>query len=225
MIEVLRDWGDVGHATRALRRARLPGHGLPEKNWDLHCLQRMVETLPREAHVVDLGCGGLHALRFLAALGFTNLTGLDLTITPYERAVQARRFLKARRVPFRLRRSCMTKTGLPDATADAVVALSAIEHGVNPDAFFAEAARIMKPGARLFVTTDYWPDGAAAAPDLFGLPWTVFDRPAIGALLDAAGRHGLRLMRDGPVPDVGDRVVAWEGREYTFIKIVFERVP
>jgi SAM-dependent methyltransferase len=223
MIEVLRDWEAVGRATMALRRMALPQHGLPEKNWDLERLHRVVDDLPREAHIVDLGCGGLHGLRFLSALGFRNLTGIDLTVTPYERAVQMRRLLRSGAMPFRLYRRSLTATGLPDASADAALALSVIEHGVDPDEFFSEAARILRPGAPLFVSTDYWPEPVTAGPDLFGLQWTILDRAAVDALVAAAARHRMHLLRDEAVPDAGDRVVVWEGREYTFISLVFRK--
>jgi SAM-dependent methyltransferase len=223
MIEVLRDWSDVGRATQTLRRRALPEHGLPEKNWDLAQIARLLDGLGRDAHVVDLGCGGLHGLRFLAALGFARLTGIDLAITPYERAVQLRRLMRTGRLPFRLRRCSLTATGLPAGAADAAVALSVLEHGVDPEAFCAEASRILRPGAPLFVSADYWPEPVAPGPALFGLPWTILDRAAVASLIATAARHGLGLEREAAVPEARDRVVVWQGREYTFISIIFRK--
>ncbi|MFN3644295.1 MAG: class I SAM-dependent methyltransferase [Gemmobacter sp.] len=224
MIEVLRDWRDVGSATKRIRRQNLPGHGLPEKNWDLCQLHRLVEPLARNAPIVDLGCGGLHGLRFLVALGFTRLTGIDLSITLRDRAVQARRLLRNGRLPFRLRRGDILRTPFADGSAEVLVALSVVEHGVDPDRFFAEAVRLLRPGGALFVSTDYWPETVETGPDLFGMPWTILDRAGLDAFVQAGLRAGLRLEREDRLPEVGDRVVVWGGREYTFVSIVF-RAP
>jgi SAM-dependent methyltransferase len=221
MIEVLRDWSDIGRATGDLRRQGLPGHGLPEKNWDLAMLRRAVDPLPRDAPIVDLGCGGLHGLRFMSALGFTDLIGIDLTVTPYERAVQMRGMMRLGRLPYRLRQRSLYATGLPAASAAALVALSVIEHGVDPDRFFAECARLLRPGGLLFVSTDYWPEPVPDGPALFGLPWTILDRPAVDTLITAARSCSLGLVRDDAVPDAAERTVVWAGREYTFIAMLF----
>jgi SAM-dependent methyltransferase len=223
MIEVLQNWEEIGEATKELRRKKLPNHGLPEKNWDLTRLAAQIDPLPRDSLIIDLGCGGLHGLRFLSALGFTRLIGVDVSITLLDRAVQARRALRGRRVPFRLRRCSLLKTPFADGCADVVVALSVVEHGVDIPAFLAEASRLLRPGGALFVSTDYWPELVAKGPDLFGMPWTVLDRKQLNYLIDESARHRFRLEQSGPVPDVADRPVVWEGLEYTFVSVVFRK--
>lgn len=224
MISVLSDWHEVGRATRALRRRRLPEHGLPEKNWDLAQLMAAVDPLPRDARIIDLGCGGLWGLRFLHAMGFSDLHGIDLTIGWRDRARQAARLVRDRRLPFRLRRGDLHATPWPAGCADAVVALSVIEHGVDPARFFAEARRLLKPGGILFVSTDYWPEPLDDGPRLFGLDWRVFDRDGATALVAAARAAGLEPAGSDALPLVREPVVHWEGKDYTFVAKVF-RAP
>lgn len=95
--------------------------------------------------VVDLGCGGgLLAAR--AAAAGARVVGVDRAVTALLeacRCVPAGRFLAAdiRRVP------------LADATADVVLLADVLEHVDRPADVVAEAARLLRPGGRLFVNT------------------------------------------------------------------------
>jgi len=50
----------------------------------------------------------------------------------------------------------LTKTSFPERSFAAIASLSVVEHGVDLDAYLAEAARILRPGGLLFTSTDYW---------------------------------------------------------------------
>src|SRR2546428_2147758 len=167
MVKVLRDWMDIGEANRAMSRARLPGHVTSEKTWDLYRLYDLVRTTPRESHVIDLGCAGLYALKMLRAMGFSRLVGIDLSISWRDRASQVWSMWKKRTLtpPFRLRRADITLTRCRDAEFDIAVSISTIEHGVDLALFLKEAARILRAGGVLFVTTDYWSEGLETDKD------------------------------------------------------------
>jgi len=229
MVKVLRDWREIGEANLAMSRARLPGHVACEKTWDLYRLYELVRTAPRESRVVDLGCAGLFALKMLHAVGFSRLVGIDLSISWHDRASQLWRMWKGRtlRPPFRLRRADITRTGYPDGAFDIAVSISTVEHGVDLALFVREAARILRPGGLLFVTTDYWSEGVNADSDFrpYGLPWHVFDQKQIADMIALADQYGLKLLEPrAREMECGDRCVAWGGCEYTFICLVFRKL-
>ena len=80
MIRVLSNWQEVGEAILDLQREGLPLHESPQKNFDHLVLRKTLATLDKGAAIVDLGCGGAHTLRFLHALRFRNISGIDLAI-------------------------------------------------------------------------------------------------------------------------------------------------
>ena len=223
MISVLRDWLEVGEAITLLSRSALPLHPTPQKNWDHALLTSIVAGLPTSARIIDLGCGDGYTLMLLQALGFTDITGIDLILNKRLRIRQAREMWRRStlKIPFKLYRADLTDTRLPHGSFDAAVSISTIEHGVDLPAFAAEASRLLKPGGVLFMTTDYWEDsievGESSTP--FGLPWRVFDRAALEQLLLIASAVGLKLIGDGRIPGCTKRTVVWNSVEYTFVAI------
>jgi len=227
VIKVLSSWVEIGEAYKFLAAAGLPRHSSPEKNWDLFLLHGLLRDTPSDRPLVDLGCGDLSTLKLLHALGFRELHGVDLSIPLRAYASLAVRMLRGRtlRRPFHLHHGNMTRTRFPAASFDLAACISVIEHGVDVAAFLREASRILKPGGRLLVTTDYWEDGVepptAVLP--FGLPWRPFSRAGIIQLLEMAAAAGLTLADHAAIPACGDRCVVWNGRAYTFIALVLRR--
>jgi SAM-dependent methyltransferase len=224
LIATLKSWVEIGQATKSLARAGLPSHRTAEKNWDLHLLGSLVAPLDFSSRIVDLGCGDCFALKYLAATGFEDLLGIDLSITWRARAASLKRKLTGKRT-FSLRRGDITRTGLAPQSVDLAISISTIEHGVPLAEFLSEASRILRPGGNLFVTTDYWPAklNVPAGNVAFGLPWRPFDRDAVLAFVRSAGEYGLSLVGSGVDLDVSDPCVIWNGCEYTFIAIVLTK--
>lgn len=218
MISVLHNWTEIGEANIALCRHGLPRHGTPEKNWDLNLLRKTIGPVDRNAAVVDLGCGDGSTLKYLAALGFTNLLGLDLEISLRTRAASLARRIKGR-TSFRLRKRDIVNTRLKDQSVDFAVCISVIEHGVSLPAFFKEVARILRRGGSLFLTTDYWPSPieVAGGPVAFGLPWRIFTAEEVREALRLAGTFGLVPVVPAKDLEAQERCVVWGGREYTFL--------
>lgn len=226
MIRVLRNWQELGEAVVALQREGLPLHETPQKNFDHYMLGHALAHLEKDAAIVDLGCGRGFTLNFLHALRFSNLRGIDWALDPHARATQIRIMLRNRtfRPPYHLARGDLTHTPLPSASQDVTISISTIEHGVDVEQFLAEAARILRPGGLLFVTTDYWENkidtqGASA----FGSPWQIFSRQEIVALVKAAEQFDLRVVENGGVPACEDKPVFWQGRCYTFVAMLFKK--
>ena len=228
MIKVLQDWLEIGEASKFLIRKGLPGYPGGEKNWDLYNLYRIVELMPRTIKIVDLGCRGLMALKFLYAMGFRNLYGIDLTITQRERLNQAIRMLRERslRVPFHLCRGNLTKTKFPNHTFDLAVCTSTIEHGVKLEEFLSESKRILKPEGILFVSTDYWVEEIKAREEtgLFGLPHKVFSERDIKHFIELAQPFGFSLYKNSVIPTCSDRCILLNKQEFTFLCMVFKKV-
>ncbi len=118
-------------------------------------------------------------LPWLRLYGLRDLLGINLE---FER--------EFRRDGVRFRHGDVTVTGLPDASLDALTCLSVIEHGVALRPFFAKAARVLRPGGVLRVSTDY----ARQPPDTsvlraYGVSVRVFGPADLRVMLDPAHRE------------------------------------
>ena len=104
-------------------------------------------------HVVDLGCGVGGSLTYLAARAAIRGTGI--TISPVQARVAADRI---RALGLADRVVCLEGdyTQLPAAVppADLAFAIESFVHGPSPEAFFAECARLVRPGGLLVICDD-----------------------------------------------------------------------
>lgn len=224
----MQDWLELGEANICLSKLGLPRHSTAEKGWDLFNLYNLVGSYPRDRYIFDLGCGELHALKLLYALGFSNLYGVDLSITLQHRLSQLSRMWrnKTLKVPFHLKKMDLTRTSFPEGMFDLAVCLSTIEHGVDMNKFFVEVGRILKFGGLLLITTDYWEEKIQMSNDFrtYGLPWMVFDRKDILKIITTAEENGFSLLDEGKCDlDCKDKCVVWGGCEYTFLCAIFKK--
>lgn len=127
--------------------------------------------LPRDARILDVGCGAGQLLDRLAKLGYTDLLGID---------------------PF-ISKDTHSKGGVPilrrhiadiDGAYDLVMFNHSLEHMSAPrDALF-EARRLLATGGRCVVRA---PTVCSAAWEEYGVDWVQFDAP----------RHAFLPSRDG----------------------------
>jgi SAM-dependent methyltransferase len=206
--------GDIGQIVRfAASTLRPPPRYDRRKDWDVELSREVIEgNVGTESLILDVGCFNSAILWTLLRRGFTRLCGLDLN--PLLRFAPHNRMLwyvagDLYAAPFLSRRF------------EVVTALSMMEHGFEPAQFLPALRRLLKPGGLLIVSTDYWPDKIETTGiRVFGQPWTIFSRPELEHLLEDAKAHGFYL--EGPADwTVGDRVIHWQGRHYTFVHIVW----
>jgi len=214
----LRRTSEVEDAVERLGRLGLDPHpDVREKSWDMClALESIIRDVPRTSRILDVGARWSPILERLELLGYQNIWACDLERSWRE---DLRRVLRRSAVHFR--RADLTDTGLPAASFDVVTSLSVIEHGVEPGAYIAEMARLLRPGGFLITSTDMWcepvpTDGIFPYGPRFG-QMRVFTPEDIRQMIDRAESHGLHL--DGQLDlRCEDRVVTWArvGRSYTF---------
>ena len=204
------------HALALGRQHRLPLHRGPEKNWDhLAAAFAILEATTPTARVLDAGAEFYsNVLPTLFLAGYRELYGLNLSFTD-----------TVRHGPIRYEPGDLTATRFPDGFFDAVTCLSVIEHGVPLEPYLREMHRILKPGALLLTSTDYFPTPVdTAGKSAHGAPVKIFTRPEIEALLELAQQTGFELT--SPVSlDCTERPVHWPQVDlrYTFAFFVLRR--
>jgi SAM-dependent methyltransferase len=148
--------------------------------------------------------------------GYTGIIGCDV-----DKSVLKMPF--ARTIQYRVGEPATL--GLPDDSLNAVTAVSTIEHGVDVPSFLSTAAKLLTRNGLLCVSTDYWPTKVdTTGIQWFGMPWTVFSEMEIRRMIQDAGDAGLSLEGwNGQLPVPVEKPVAWNGRRYTFIALVFKK--
>ena len=157
--------------------------------------EQLRATLPAvaEPSIVDLGCGVGGSLCYLAKR--LPIRGAGVTLSPVQARLAAER-IRAAGLDDRIR--CLegdyADPGLDLPAADLVYAIESFVHGPDPAGFFAQCARVVRPGGLLFICDDVrrtGGDGAARrAIDRFRRGWrinTLLDRGALHTLAAEAG--------------------------------------
>lgn len=146
----------------------------------------------------DLGCGTGGTLLYLAPRLERAFAAVGVTLSPVQ-AQQARRNL----APYP---RCATLVGdfqrlpLPDAALDLAFSIEAFIHAPNPNRYLSEAARVTRPGGRLFLCDDFLTEARPVRADeqtLLGeyrTGWLASALLPAGDVIERAGAFGLRLI-------------------------------
>lgn len=196
---------------RLLRRARIPigiAIGDELKSWDvLSTLEFLDERLGMDAPILDIGSYASEIIVSLHKAGYTGLTGVDLDPgvrnMPFQDSI---RYVVAD----------FMHTPFNDASFEAVISISVIEHGYDADALLREIARLLKPGGYFVASFDYWPDKIDTnGHRMFGLDWMIFSDQDVADLIGRARRHGFT-----PVGELARKVssapIHFAAKNYTF---------
>jgi hypothetical protein len=212
----LQDQAQVGVAVAEVARCGLPPHNDRPKNWDLLvALGTILEHAGPSDPVLEMGAPRYsRLLPWLALYEYRELEGIDLVFDA-----------EVRDGPIRYRPMDLTATTFPDRSFAAIACLSVVEHGVDMERYFAEAARLLRPGGVLVTSTDFWCEPVdVAGLEAYGGPVRIFGPEDIAGWLETAAGHGLHPVRPLEL-GCAERVVSWErlGLQYTFANVVLRR--
>jgi SAM-dependent methyltransferase len=117
-------------------------------------LVRSLPSSPGAPHIVDLGCGVGASLCYLAGLLPVRVTGI--TVSPRQAHLAARRIAEAG-LTGRARCIQADYTDLPSdlADADLAFAIESFVHAPDPERFFEQCARMIRPGGVLVICDDF----------------------------------------------------------------------
>ncbi|MGQ9425474.1 class I SAM-dependent methyltransferase [Gilvimarinus sp. F26214L] len=194
----------------------------PGKRWEYPWALSRAQLEPG-CRVLDAGCGASIFPVYLAKNGYS-VTALDLH--PPEGLNEAHQ------VPVDYCRGELTELPFPDGSFDRVFCISVIEHlgHEGAPAALAELRRVLRPGGRLLITTDYYDDAEAEIfyekdGERFPVDWGFYDARLLEHyLLDVPG---LRL--DGALDlsvdwdETRPRMREFHGYPYTSVGLAFVR--
>jgi SAM-dependent methyltransferase len=187
------------------------------KSWDvLRALEYIEENVPKEGAILDIGAYASELICALHRLGYSSIVGVDLnpklSEMPFAEAIQ-------------YKVGDFMETPFPDATFDAVTAISVIEHGFRGEALLSELARVLKPNGVFLASVDYWPekiDTGSLRP--FEMDWCIFSAEELQTFIDVAEEYGLHSV--GKMNFSATKpVITWRGLSYTFAMIVLQKRP
>jgi SAM-dependent methyltransferase len=203
---------------RWLRRLGL-APGLPvgefNKSWDvMRTLALIEERLPKDAAILDLGAFCSEVPVALAMMGYTQVHGIDLN-------PDIARMPFADRVKYAV--GNFMNTSYPDASFDAITAISVIEHGYDPQALLSEVGRLLRPGGVFLASFDYWPEKIDTGnTTFFDLSWLIFSQQDYREMLEVAASHGMRPLGEEH-PQASARAVQCAGFDYTFAWMALQK--
>jgi SAM-dependent methyltransferase len=114
-------------------------------------LARLIEralTLPKDARILEVGCGTGHNLPMLQRFGRVDATEID----GFARVIASKRLGHAVRDA-----ALPALNGVPDRTYDLIAILDVLEHVEEDRAALASMARKLRPGGRILVTVPAHP--------------------------------------------------------------------
>jgi len=148
--------------------------------------KQMIETyvdpinLPKDAHILDLGCGPGYFLDGMKERGYTNVTGVTLSPEDKEVCEGNGHRIKSYDLSF-----LPQKDGYYDESVDFIFLRHALEHSPYPMFSLMEYNRILKQGAKIYIEV---PAPDCDRPHEFNLNhYSIFGATQLGALIVRAG--------------------------------------
>jgi SAM-dependent methyltransferase len=153
-----------------------------------------LESLPKPASIIELGCGHGRILNYLQQKGFTNVKGID--ISAEQIAIARRNELNAEQADIF---DFLESVTLPTAC---VIAIDLVEHFTKEELFrmFELLHEKIKPGGILLVQTV---NGEGLFPQqiIYGdlTHQTILSPGSMGQLLAAVGFHDMKFYETAPL--------------------------
>jgi SAM-dependent methyltransferase len=178
------------------------------KSWDvLETLNFIEQHVQKNEPILDIGCYASEVIVALHKLGYSDLTGTDLNPDivkmPHQNAIHYE--------------TCdFMHTKFKNASFRAITSISVIEHGFDGQSLLKEMARLLKVDGYFIASFDYWPEKIdTTGIRLFGMDWKIFSKDEINNFIDEAAAYGLFPV-DEMFYEGKDRVICYEGKQYTF---------
>jgi SAM-dependent methyltransferase len=143
--------GAIHRAVRGPNRRAAPFHYVDDQ---IANLTRDILTTSAVPHLLDLGCGVGASLCYLAER--LPIRGTGVTLSPVQAHLATERIEKAGlsyRVSCIEADYCAIPARVPPA--DLAYAIESFVHGPSPERFFAECARLVRPGGLLVICDDF----------------------------------------------------------------------
>ena len=140
-----------------LYTAHMVEQELPDYHREL--TEKMVENyidplnLPKDAIILDMGCGSGYFLDSMKARGYTNLTGITLSLTDTKICRDKGHNIKNYDMSF-----LPQKDGYYDESVDFIFLRHALEHSPYPIFSLMEYNRVLKQGSKIYIEVPA-PDG------------------------------------------------------------------
>lgn len=158
-------------------------------------------------HVLDVGCGAGGKSLYYVSLG-AKVTGIDI-VSSYEQEARdlTEKLGFAYGDQFTFQSMDAAQMSFADNSFDTIIMNDAVEHVDRPEAVFAEALRVLKPGGRLYANFPpyYHPFGAHLS-DAIHMPWvhmffseqTLIEayKQLVADVPDAEKRINFRISKD-----------------------------
>jgi 2-polyprenyl-3-methyl-5-hydroxy-6-metoxy-1,4-benzoquinol methylase len=170
--------------------------------WAQYKFVPLLRDLPRDAQILDLGCGAGQMLQLLRDSGFVNASGIDLSAEQVHLAASRGLDVTVGDVLEHLRKA--------DLSFDAVVALDFVEHFEKAEQIplFESIYGALSPGGMLILETPNG-EGLFASQVIYGdlTHLTIFSEGSLSQLLRLIGFEKIEFYETGPVPkDLKGRV-------------------
>lgn len=192
----------------------------PSKRWEYPWALQRAELAPH-SHVLDAGCGASIFPIYLAKQGY-KVAASDVEV-PF--GLDRQHGVEVEYVT-----NYIVEMPFTDEAFDAVFCVSVVEHLHRhqlPDVI-QELRRVLRPGGRLLVTTDYYEDASAelwfagdSHYDPFPVDWCVFDESQLTEYILEA--PGLRVEGDVDLDvnwdRVGEEMRRFHGYPYTSVGV------
>jgi len=187
------------------------------KSWDVLKTVRFIEdNLPLDAPILDIGAYASEVLCALHRLGYNSLSGVDLN-------QRLRQMPYADKISYVV--SDFLRMAFKNASFSVVTAISVIEHGFQSKELLTELSRIIKQGGFFIASVDYWPDKIdTSGIKSFGMDWIIFSKDALYSFLIEAEKFNFQPCGELNF-DALDRVVKWNGKQYTFAWLAMQKQP
>jgi cyclopropane fatty-acyl-phospholipid synthase-like methyltransferase len=196
----------LGQGGASIHRA-VWGPGVTTRAQAFHHVEELIlDSLPPDLArptIVDLGCGLGASLLYLA--GRIDMLGEGITLSPLQ-AARAAQIIAEAGAGERVRCREGNYLAVPDdlaGAADLAFSIEAFIHSPDPDRYFEQASRTLRPGGKLVLCDDFrtstappgTPRGARWLRD-FRTGWHASSLLTVEEVRAMAANHGLTLARD-----------------------------